>query len=156
RYFTFLLVVLLPLLMLIGNVAAQTSSGTLRGRVTDPTGAVIPQATVTASATNGKTTSVVSNSQGAYEITGLPAGSYTVTTTAKGFAVSTEQNVVVSAGQAQQFDIGLEIQVQPEKVEVQEESPTVGVSPTENASSLVIKGKDLEALSDDPDELQQE
>jgi hypothetical protein len=156
RYFTFLLVVLLPLLMLTGNVVAQTSSGTLRGRVTDPTGAVIPQATVTASATNGKTASVVSNSQGAYEITGLPAGSYTLTTTAKGFAVSTEQNVVVSAGQAQQFDIGLEIQVQPEKVEVQEESPTVGVSPTENASSLVIKGKDLEALSDDPDELQQE
>src|SRR5690349_6877465 len=139
RSFTFMFVVVfLSWQMLTGSMHAQSSSGTLRGRVTDPTGAVIPQATVTAGGVNGKKASAVSNSQGAYEINGLAPGSYTVTTTAKGFAVSTEQNVVISADQAQQFDIGLEIQVQPEKVEVQEESPTVGVSPTENGSSLVI------------------
>jgi hypothetical protein len=152
----FIFVVPFLLLMLAGSMLAQTSSGTLRGRVTDPTGAVIPQATVTATGARGQKATVITNNQGTYEIKGLSPGSYTVETAAKGFAISTEQNIVISADQVQQFDIGLEIQVKPEKVEVQEESATVGVSPSENASSLVIKGKDLEALSDDPDELQQE
>jgi hypothetical protein len=150
------LLIVLSVLLLTGSLPAQTSSGTLRGRVTDPTGAVIPQATISATGTNGQKATAASDNQGAYELKGLSPGQYTVSTAAKGFAVSTEQNVAISAGQVQQLDIALEIQVQPEKVEVQEESATVGVSPTENASSIVIKGKDLEALSDDPDELQQE
>ncbi len=144
------------LLMLTGSVLAQTSSGTLHGKVTDPTGAVIPQATVTATGPKGEKATAITNSQGSYELKGLSPGNYTVETLAKGFAISTEQNIVISAGQVQQFDIGLEIKVQAEKVEVQEESATVGVGSSENASSLVIKGKDLDALSDDPDELQQE
>jgi hypothetical protein len=156
RSLAFVFVTLFISLMLAGSSPAQTPSGTLRGRVTDPSGAVIPQATVTAAGPTGQKTTAVSNSQGSYELKGLSPGSYTVTTVAKGFAISTEQNVAISADQVQQFDIGLEIQVEQEKVEVQEESATVGVSPTENASSIVIKGKDLEALSDDPDELQQE
>jgi hypothetical protein len=147
---------MLFVLLLTGALPGQTSSGTLRGRVTDPTGAVIPQATITATGANGQKTTAVTDNQGAYELKGLSPGNYTVRTAAKGFAVSTEQNVTISAAQVQQFDIALEIQVQPEKVEVQEESATVGVNPSENASSIVIKGKDLEALSDDPDELQQE
>jgi hypothetical protein len=150
------IVALFMLWLLTGSSPAQTPSGTLHGKVTDPTGAVIPQATVTATGPTGQKASAVTNNQGGYELKGLPPGNYTISTTAKGFAVSTEQNFAISANQVQQFDIALEIQVQPEKVEVQEESATVGVSPSENASSIVIKGKDLEALSDDPDELQQE
>jgi Carboxypeptidase regulatory-like domain len=156
RSFAFVSVTLLVSLTLAGSLRAQTSSGTLRGRVTDPTGAVIPQANVTAAGPQGQKTSAVTDNQGAYELKGLSPGNYTITTAAKGFAVSTEQNFAISAGQVQHFDIALEIQVEQEKVEVQEESPTVSVNPSENASSLVIKGKDLEALSDDPDELQQE
>jgi hypothetical protein len=138
------------------NLFAQDTSGGLRGKVTDPSGAVIPQATVTAVSPSGAKASATSGPQGAYEIKGLAVGSYTVTTQAKGFAVSTEQNVAITAGQTQQFDIALDIAVQPEKVEVQEEGTTISTSPSENASAIVIKGKDLEALSDDPDELQQE
>ncbi len=156
RSIAFIFVTLFLVPMLTGSLLAQTPSGTLRGRVTDPTGALIPQATVTATGPKGQTTSAVTNNQGNYELKGLSPGSYTITTAAKGFAVSTEQNFAISADQVQQFDIALEIQVQQEKVEVQEESTSVGVSPTENASSIVIKGKDLDALSDDPDELQQE
>jgi Carboxypeptidase regulatory-like domain len=156
RSLAFIFVLPFLLLVLTGSLPAQISSGTLRGRVTDQTGAVIPQATVSATGANGQKATAITNSQGTYELKGLAPSIYTVETVAKGFAKSTEQNIVISADQAQQFDIGLEIQVQPEKVEVQEESATVGVSPSENASALVIKGKDLEALSDDPDELQQE
>jgi len=156
RSFVFIFVTLFVLLMLTASLPAQTGSGTLRGRVTDPTGAVIPQATVTATGGKGQKATTLTDNQGAYELKGLDPGTYTITTFAKGFAVSTEQNFAISADQAQRFDIALEIQVEQEKVEVQEESTTVSVNPSENASSIVIKGKDLEALSDDPDELQQE
>jgi len=139
-----------------GVAAAQTPTGTLRGRVTDPSGAVIPQATVMANASDGRSITVVTNNQGVYEFKGLPAGSYTVTAIAKGFATDQEDGVNIAVGQAQQLDIALQIQVEQQQVEVQGETPTVDVSPQNSASTLVIKGKDLDALSDDPDELQSE
>jgi hypothetical protein len=152
----FFLSIAILLSVLTALAAAQTSTGTLRGRVTDPSGAVIPQATVMANTAEGRSVTVVTNNQGVYEFKGLPVGPYTVTAVAKGFAADQEDNVNVTAGQAQQLDIALQIQVEQEKVEVHEETPTVDVSPENSASTLVIKGRDLDALSDDPDELQSE
>src|SRR5581483_10062637 len=148
--------VFLLILVLTAYSFSQTPSGTLRGKVTDPSGAVIPQATVTATPSNGTTKTTVSNAQGEYEIKGLPEGAYMVNATAKGFASVAEPNVMITAGQVQQFDIALGIVVQQEKVEVHDQNTTVDVNPENNASSLTIKGKDLDALSDDPDELQSE
>ena len=152
RVYTFLLLVL----SLTLPASGQGGSGTLRGRVTDPSGAVIPQTTVTATATGGQAGAAVSDAQGMYEIKALAPGTYTVRAQAKGFAKPVDQNVTVSAGQVQRFDIALEIEVKPEKVEVQEEATSVSVNPSENASSIVIKGEDIAALSDDPDQLQQD
>ena len=146
----------LVLVCWVSYVSAQNAPSGLRGRVTDPSGAVIPNASVTATNSRGQKSTAVTDSRGVYEIKGLAPGSYTVTTSAKGFAQSAEQNVTIPAGQVQQFDIGLEIEVQKEKLEVQEENVTVSTSASDNASSIVIKGKDIEALSDDPDELQQD
>jgi len=109
-----------------------------------------------ATTADGRSITVVSNNQGAYEFKGMPAGTYTVTAVAKGFATDQEEGVNVAAGQTQQLDIALQIQVEQQHVEVQEETPTVDVSAENSASTLIIKGKDLEALSDDPDELQAE
>lgn len=150
------LIAALLLVVLTTNSYAQIQSGTLRGRVADPSGAVITKATVTAKAANGQTRTALTDNQGVFEIKGLAPGNYTVSTLAKGFAVDTEQDVAIAAGQVQQLDIGLQIEVQPEKVQVEEQPTTVDTSPSANASSIVIKGKDLEALSDDPDELQSE
>ncbi len=86
------------------------------------------------------------SNQGTYEFKGLTPGSYTVTAIAKGFAADQESDVEVSAGQAQELDIGLEIAVEQQQVEVQEDTPTVGVSPENSAGTLVLKGKDLDAL----------
>jgi hypothetical protein len=143
-------------LAFIGCAVAQGTPGTIRGRVTDPSGAVVPNANVTAVGTKGNKASAVTDSRGAYEINNLAPGSYTVNTTAKGFAISTEQNVTVPAGQVQQFDIALEIEVQHEKLDVQDQTTSVNTSASDNASSIVLKGEDLDALPDDPDELQQD
>jgi len=130
--------------------------GSLRGHVTDPSGAVIPGAAVTATPASGQPGRAVTDNQGNYEIKGLTAGSYTVNAQATGFSKSAPQTVTVAAGQAQHLDVALEIAVKAEKVEVQEEGATVSTEAANNASAIVIKGKDLEALPDDPDELLQD
>lgn len=149
--------VALGLLLLAANSAmAQTSSGTIRGTVADPTGAVIPGASVTATSPAGKKSSATTDNVGNYEIKGLAPGKYSVSAKARGFSTSQQQNIAVAVGQAQKLDIPMAIQVEPEKVNVQDQATTVDVNPENNASAIIIKGKDLEALSDDPDELQEE
>ncbi len=150
-------IVLLSLLLLSpGRLSAQTPSGTLRGQVSDPSGAAIPGASVQAVSPSGQTTSGVAKPDGSYEIRGLAPGIYTVRAQAKGFAIFEQQSVELAAGQGKKFDISLEIAEEKEQVTVSAQSTQVGVAPQDNASSLVIKGDDLQVLSDDPDEMQSE
>src|SRR5450631_2930702 len=51
---------------------AQTATGTLRGKVTDPSGAVISGAIVTATSANGQKSTATTNNQGIYEFKNLP------------------------------------------------------------------------------------
>jgi hypothetical protein len=145
---------LLLLAVLTGHLLAQAPSGTLRGLVTDPSGAVVPQATVTVTSSTGQTSTAVTNRQGVYELKGLAAGKYTVVVAAKGFAQREQQDVAIAADQMRQLDLALDIAVEEQKVEVQEQAVNVNVDPSQNAGTVVVKGKDLDALSDDPDELQ--
>ena len=149
-------VFLLLLSSFFSQAFAQGSAGTLRGRVTDPSGAVVALATVTATGPDGKTATVQTDHQGNFQFTRLAPGSYNVTITAKGFAPDQEADVTVTSGQTQQLEVKLLIQVEEQNVEVQESTPTVSVSPESSASTIVLKGKDLDALSDDPDELSSE
>ena len=133
---------------------SQAVTGTLRGQVTDPSGAVVPNATVAIIESEGQTHSATTNRTGGYEIGNLAPGKYTVTANAQGFAVFVQDDVAVTAGQVAQCNIALDINVPKEKVNVQEETSQVDVNPASNASAIVLSGKDLEALADDPDELQ--
>ena len=99
------------------------------------------------------THSATTSRSGNYEIGNLAPGKYTVTANAKGFAVFVQNDVDVAAGQVAQFNIALDINVKEEKVNVEAEGPTLDVNPANNASAIVLSGKDLEALPDDPDEL---
>ena len=69
---------------------------------------------------------------------------------------STLQDVVVVAGKTTSANIVLKMPVETQQVEVTEQGIGVDTSADNNASAMVIKGKDLDALSDDPDELQSE
>ena len=133
------------------SAPSATTTGTLRGQVTDPSGAVVPSATVAVLVSGGQPHSATTNRSGNYEIGNLAPGKYTVTANAEGFAVFVQNDVDVAAGQAAQFNIALDINVEKEKVNVQEEGPQLDVNPANNASAVVLSGKDLEALPDDPD-----
>ncbi len=144
-------------MILVATGIAQTGAGTLRGQVTDPSGAVVTNATVSIVNAQGQTLrSVSTNKSGVFEIDNLAPGSYTVTANAKGFATFAQTDVNVVAGPATQFNIALEISVEKEKVNVEENTSQIEVNPASNASATVLSGKDLEALPDDPDELQQD
>lgn len=128
--------------------------GILRGQVVDPSGAVVANASVSVLQTGGATHSTTTSRTGGYEIGNLSPGTYTVTAIADGFTVFVQDDVQITAGQVLQFNIALEIQVEQQKVNVEEQSPQIDVNPSNNASAIVLTGKDLEALPDDPDELQ--
>jgi Carboxypeptidase regulatory-like domain len=133
---------------------AQTPTGSLHGQVADPSGAVISGASVIMTpTTSGSPIVVQSNAQGQYEFKTLAAGKYMLTVAATGFN-SYENDSVAIADQALRLNVTMEIAVETQKVQVSDTAPTVDVNPTNNAGAIVISGKELEALPDDPDELQ--
>lgn len=133
--------------------ANRTGAGAIRGQVTDPSGAVVPNATVKARSRAGRSAVARTDATGAYALRGLAAGTYAVTVTAAGFASSVAENVVVGADRSTQWNVALSIQAQQQQVTVRGEPQTISVSPDSNANAIVLRGRDLDALSDDPDEL---
>jgi hypothetical protein len=132
---------------------AQVATGSIHGQVTDPSGAAVVDATVEVVTPTGQTLSTKTNHQGIYELKNLAPGTYSVTVAASGFQNSAS-GITLDPGQSQKVDIALTIAVEEQKVEVNSQSTNVDVNPSSNASSIVLSGKDLDALSDDPDELQ--
>ena len=151
-------VLLVLLVSFAGSVMAQApkNTGSLRGEVTDPSGAVVVNAAVVVTAADGSTQKTVSDKQGHYVIHSLPLGTVAVSATTSGFTPYQMPNVIISVGPAQQLDIAFGIAVEKEQVNVQSDSTTVDVSPSNNASATILRGQDIEALSDDPDELEQD
>ena len=140
-----------------GQVAAPANTVTFRGHITDPTGALIPGAKVTIVTAQGKTVATTTaDAAGAYEVHGLPPGGYVVQAEFTGFAPFKSQIIVIAAGQAKRVDIAMAIQVEQQNITVTDDSPTVNVEASGNSNAIVLKGKDLDALSDDPDELSNE
>jgi hypothetical protein len=133
---------------------AQTNVGAIHGQVTDPSGAVVAGASVIVTGADGSVLSATTNQQGSFDLKGVAPGKYKVEIFAKGFTPFAREGVPVSAGQVQQVNAALEIEVQEQQVTVSDQPGAVDVSPTNNAGAIVINGAALDALPDDPDELQ--
>ena len=150
-------VLLLLLAMLVALPShAQDQTGVIRGQVTDPSGAALVGATVLLTTPSGGSMDTTTNKEGRYEFRNLAPGNYEIEAVAAGFAMFDKNGVALGAGQALRLDIPLTLEVEKEKVEVSSSTTQLDVSPQNNANSIVLQGKDLEALSDDPDELSSE
>jgi hypothetical protein len=150
------LAVTIALFALIASSAqAQRADGTLRGLVTDPSGSAVGTATVIVTTPSGGAVTANTNRDGIYEVKNLAPGKYSIKIIAPGFTEIDNDGVEITAGQVQKFDAKLNIETQEEKVMVTDQAATaLDVNPASNAGAIVLQGKDLEALSDDPDELQ--
>ncbi len=135
---------------------AQSGEVSLRGQVTDQSGAVVPKAPVTLIAPDGGVREAITDeSEGRYLFRDLPAGTYTLRVHVKGFADIEKPNVAIVRGQPQVVDLQLEVVMEQQEVTVNEqEAPSVSLSSASNASAVTLQGADLEALSDDPTDLQ--
>ncbi|MGA3324376.1 MAG: carboxypeptidase-like regulatory domain-containing protein [Terriglobia bacterium] len=146
---------IIPYLFLAVLVAPRlfAQTATLRGQVTDESGAVIPGATVTLSRSPGQVRTTIADERGSYSFTGVPPGSYSVQASAPQLTQAQPTKVTLKPG-PQVVNLMLRVASMSQKVTVQENaSPALTTDSSNNASAVVLQGADLEALSDDPDDL---
>ena len=136
--------------------AASATAGTrVHGTITDPDNELIPGATIVLTPAKGAPKKVTSGSDGTYAVT-VPPGTYSVTVSMKGFSTYTIQNQKIPAAASTTLDAKLKIGEETEVVNVDDTASQLSVDPDNNASSTLITGAALDALSDDPDDLQAE
>ena len=136
----------------IGTAFAQ-SNGSIGGTVTDANGAIIPGATVTAVAADLKQKQSITNSKGEYNINGLLPGKYTLKAIAPTFGLYENMDVVVTAGDKNEMFVVLSAATVQETLDVSVREE-ISNDADNNKDATVLTGKDIDALQDDPDELQ--
>ncbi len=135
----FLFTLLVGLLGALSALAqVDYSTATLRGTITDPQGAVIPAATVTAtSSATGISKSVKGDSSGHYQLLALPPGTYQLSFEAPGFGKSVMKGVQVTVGQTLVFDTTLKVGTVSETVEVDTDNvPLIQVDQSQQANTI--------------------
>ncbi|MGB9120084.1 MAG: carboxypeptidase-like regulatory domain-containing protein, partial [Candidatus Angelobacter sp.] len=126
--FIHLLKIFLASLLLTGMVFAQGvgASGDIRGTVTDPSGAVVSGANVTATdIAKGIKHTVATDNNGQYRLTGLQPATYSLSVSKPGFQSELAKNVVVNVGQTSTVDFPMRVSQVSEQVEVTAEPPVV-------------------------------
>ncbi len=131
------------------HLSAQVTSGTIFGSVQDPTGAVIPGATITAAAPSlGITRKAVSSGNGTFSMPNLPAATYTLTVTATGFHSLVKNGVVLSS--ADQLNAGtfaLTVGAQDTTVTVEADAGQLQIQADSGERSDLITGKQLNDIA---------
>jgi Carboxypeptidase regulatory-like domain len=138
--------------ILLSSLVASAQTASLRGQVFDPSGAVVPKATVTLTGPSGQAKTAETSNNGSYSFVTLPPGHYTVRATAP----SLEQEPVeinLKPG-AQTLRLEVKVAVNQQQTTVQADAGTgISTESANNASAMVLSGKALQSLADDPEDL---
>jgi hypothetical protein len=146
----------IALMAFVPAANAQVVTGSITGEVTDPSGAVVSGAHVTANAVEtGIETATTTNAQGQYHIEFLPIGHYKVTVQANGFATATVPEFSLEVRQTANFNVKLQVGSANTSVSVsaaapilQTESLSVNSTFTANTiANLPLNGLDFSALT---------
>src|ERR1700690_4266686 len=145
----------LPSISLAQDQQNQQTTSSIAGTVVDTSGAVVVGAQVTIPNTKGVSQTAVSDDTGGYKVTGLPAGTYSISFSAPGFKVFQAPPFVLAAGQEGRVDAGLEIlgatasvNVEGKKAaEVETENPQISGTITEQeVTALGLNGRNFTQL----------
>ncbi len=113
------------------------ASGDITGTVTDPSGAVIPNAAVVATETaRGTSYTATTGDSGQYRLIGLLPATYNVTVRVAGFATMTQNGVVVSVGETTIADFSLKVAATGQVVEVTAAPPVIDTQRGSQANTL--------------------
>ena len=152
RYAIFLAV---AMSLFVAPTLAQFDTGTIIGSVTDPTGAVIPHATVTITNTGtGIETKLPTDNGGDFVASGLPFGHYVVSAVAANFGNTTSQPLVLNVGATMTVKLVLKVQGTAETVQVTGTATTIDTSSStagttlsaEQVGNLPVNGRDVSSF----------
>jgi hypothetical protein len=147
-----LFVTLLAVAVFVPVLLAQPT--TLQGTVVDASGAPVPSAKITLEEGNRVRDSTTTDEKGFYSFEGIKPGAYRVRASAPQMTLEKAVQLDLKPG-VTKLDLKLDIAHVEEHVNVESAStPAVTIDATNNASALVLRGDALDALSDDPEDLQ--
>ncbi len=136
--------VLILVLCLTGLAVAQSDTARIVGTITDPTGAVVPNATVTVTDTaTGRVVTEKTGAAGQYTINALPIGKYHVQVKLEGFKTA-DAEVTLEVSQVQEISLKLEAGASSTTVDVTGEVPLVDTSTS--STGEVIQGRKIVEL----------
>jgi len=156
KQLTHLVLILCIALLSAASLHAQKTTGTIRGLVTDPSGAVVTNvAVLVRNEATGSTRAVSTNAAGEYVALELPAGTYTITVNAPGFKEASSSAIVlhVSSTEVQNFQLQLgsaseQVLVNASAVQVQTDSAALGdVVNGGQVAELPLNGRNFLALT---------
>lgn len=141
------------LLVLCGAASSFAQNSILRGVVTDESGAIVPNATVTLSGPERVDKTATTGGNGAYVFVGLATGDYSVQASAPQLVLAQAQALTIRPG-TQTLNLRLMVASTVQQIVVEENAgPTVSTDAASNATATVLTGDDLNSLSDDPEDL---
>jgi Carboxypeptidase regulatory-like domain len=136
------------LFLLLFAVLATAQEATIVGTVTDPTGAVIPNATITVTNTDTSVARTLkTETNGQYVVPGLPNGHYDVKAEAGGFKASEKAGILLQIGDRTRVDFSMQLGATQESVQV--EANPVAVQSDTGEVSDVIGGQQVSQLATD-------
>ncbi len=117
--------------------AQSTVTGGIRGKITDPQGATLPNATITVTnAGTNQTQTTTTDEDGGYRFANLQPGTYNIAVTASGFSNFSQERVIVEVGQVTSIDVPLGVAGQSAQVEVTAEAPVINTNDNANATNI--------------------
>jgi hypothetical protein len=142
------------IILTCASTAAFAQGGSLHGQITDQNGAVVAGAKVSVHGPGGVSKTTTADGSGSYSFTGLPPGDYTIEASAPSLALQAPLTVSLRSGN-QSLDLQLGVLLPEQKITIEENNRTaVGTDANSNASAQVLRGQDLDALGDSPEDLQ--
>jgi len=143
-----------PIVLILSAVSLFAQNSTLRGLVTDESGAVVPAAAVTLTASDGALTTTTADANGSYTFPSVPPGAYTLQASAPQLSQRQPQAVTLRGG-TQIVNLRLTVASTVQQIVVEENAgPAVSLEAANNATATVLRGDDLAALSDSSEDLQ--
>jgi len=142
---------LLRIVCIASLFLAQQNTGALKGTVTDQLGSLVIGAKVTVRNSRGVVTTATTNSSGVYEFRRLEPGTYELRVVSPGFSVYEEKEIEIQARELKTVNTQLEVALEDQQVTVDDRN--ISTDSDNNQNALVLRGRELEALPNDPQAL---
>ncbi|HYK37542.1 carboxypeptidase-like regulatory domain-containing protein [Alloacidobacterium sp.] len=127
-----------------GPLFAQGIFATLTGVVSDPSGGVVPNATITLTdAVSGSTRNTVTNGDGYYTFASVPVGTYDLAVDAKGFSLYKASTISLGGGERRNINVSLVVGSTAETVQVNAENTALAITDS-GEKSFSLQTKELE------------